>query len=183
MEIIGSGCGKRRRSMVSSFPNGESPVWMTASRMSQVRSATARRLMKFLRVLWASPYTLIGLLLGLATVLAGGQVRWTRQAVEFSGGILPRLFRCLPRGRFIRAMTLGHTILGVDQATLELVRRHEWAHVEQFERWGILMGPAYLAMSLVVWLKGCDPYWDNPFECQARLREGFDGQEPVRENS
>ena len=40
-------------------------------------------------------------------------------------------------------------------------------HVRQYERWGPLMGPAYLLASLVAWLRGRRPYRDNPFERQA----------------
>jgi hypothetical protein len=65
-------------------------------------------------------------------------------------------------------MTLGHTILGRTDAALDIARAHELVHVRQFERWGPLMGPAYLLCSLVLWLARRDPYRDNPFERQAR---------------
>ena len=42
-----------------------------------------------------------------------------------------------------------------------------YVHVRQFERWGPLMGPAYLLSSLVLWLAGRRPYLDNPFEREA----------------
>jgi hypothetical protein len=45
-------------------------------------------------------------------------------------------------------------------------------HVRQYERWGPLFVPAYLVSSLVLWLRGRDPYWDNPFEVEARRLGG-----------
>ena len=70
-------------------------------------------------------------------------------------------------GEFTLALTLGHTILGQTSAALDVARTHEWVHVRQFERWGPLMGPAYLGCSLWLWLRGGRPYRDNPFEREA----------------
>ncbi len=39
--------------------------------------------------------------------------------------------------------------------------------MRQFERWGLLMGPAYILVSLVLFLRGRDYYRDNPFEIEA----------------
>ena len=64
-------------------------------------------------------------------------------------------------------MTLGHVILGASEADLDAARRHEQVHVRQYERWGPLFIPAYLAASAWLWLRGRDPYRDNPFERQA----------------
>ena len=33
--------------------------------------------------------------------------------------------------------------------------------------WGPFLGPAYLGCSFFLWLKGRDPYRDNPFEREA----------------
>ena len=63
--------------------------------------------------------------------------------------------------------TLGQTVLGQTDAALDISRDHEMVHVRQFERWGPLMGPAYLCCSLVLWLMHRRPYRDNPFERQA----------------
>ena len=52
-------------------------------------------------------------------------------------------------------------------AALDISRDHEMVHVRQFERWGPLMGPAYLGCSFVLWLMHRRPYRDNPFERQA----------------
>jgi hypothetical protein len=64
-------------------------------------------------------------------------------------------------------MTLGHVILGRDVACLDHSRRHEQVHVRQYERWGPLFLPLYLAASLVACCRGLDPYVDNPFEREA----------------
>jgi len=64
-------------------------------------------------------------------------------------------------------MTWGHVILGQTAAALDFSREHELIHVRQYERWGPLFIPAYLLCSAVIWLRGGDPYRDNPFECEA----------------
>jgi hypothetical protein len=48
------------------------------------------------------------------------------------------------------ALTLAYTILGQTDAALDICRQHEMVHVRQFERWGPLMGPAYLGCSLAL---------------------------------
>ena len=65
------------------------------------------------------------------------------------------------------ACTLGHTVFGQTDAALDISHDHEMVHVRQFERWGPLMGPAYLGCSFVLWLTGRRPYRDNPFERRA----------------
>jgi len=69
-------------------------------------------------------------------------------------------------------MTLGHTILGRNIETLEIVRTHELIHVRQYEKWGVLFIPVYLVCSVYLWLAGKDCYRDNPFEQQAYRLEG-----------
>jgi hypothetical protein len=78
----------------------------------------------------------------------------------------------LPLGQFTLAITLGHTVLGQSDASLDISRDHEMVHVRQFERWGPLMGPAYLLASLVLWTSGRRPYRDNPFEREAYDESG-----------
>ena len=126
-----------------------------------------RTLTQFLAYVWASPYTAIGLLIGLATVCTGGRARVRGRIVEFYGGGLKWLMQKLPDGQFILAFTLGHSVLGQTDASLDISRSHELIHVRQFERWGPFMGPAYLLCSLGLWLAGGRPYRDNPFEREA----------------
>ena len=54
---------------------------------------------------------------------------------------------------------------------LEWTRRHERAHVDQYERWGPLFLPAYLMSSLTAFCRGQDYYFDNRFEREARAAE------------
>jgi hypothetical protein len=129
---------------------------------------THRRLpIQLLAVLWASPYTLLGLVLGLIGLASSGRVRIRGGVVEFYGGGVKWLLRRFPLAGGAMACTLGHTVFGQTDAALDVTHDHERVHVRQFERWGPLMGPAYLGCSLVLWLTGRRPYRDNPFERQA----------------
>ena len=127
-----------------------------------------RVVLRILAIIWASPYSLIGLILGMTGLCTGGhaQIRGCH-VVEFYGGSVKWLVTRLPHGQFTLAFTLGHTILGQSDASLDISRTHEMVHVRQFERWGPLMGPAYLLSSFVLWVSGRDPYRDNPFEREA----------------
>jgi hypothetical protein len=123
--------------------------------------------MTFLRYLWAAPATLLGLLLAPFARLSGGGVRCVDGVVEVHGGLVRRLLSRLPVIGSAAAMTLGHTVIGQDQACLDQSRAHERVHVRQYERWGPLLIPAYLLASLWVRMSGRHPYWDNPFEREA----------------
>jgi len=126
------------------------------------------RLLRALFYLWASPYTLLGLLIGLLGLCTGGHARVRRPVVQFYGGAVKWLVRnVLPNGQYVLGFTLGHVVLGQAGAGLDISYDHELVHVRQFERWGPLMGPAYLLCSLVLWLQGRRPYRDNPFEREA----------------
>ena len=120
---------------------------------------------RVLGYIWAAPNSLLGLSLGGIGLSGGGNVECHRGCLEFSGGMVTWLLR---RGvRNISAMTLGHTILGQHPDALTRARDHEQVHVRQYERWGPLFLPAYLGWSLVLWLRGEDPYLQNPFEVEA----------------
>ena len=116
---------------------------------------------------WAAPWSLFGLVLGLAAMLAGARARLHGGALEFVGGAVGRRLARLQPPRSFSAMTLGHVILAVDGASLADLRPHEHVHVRQYERWGPLFVPAYLLSSLLQWLRGRDPYRENHFERQA----------------
>lgn len=124
-------------------------------------------LVKTLRMVWASPNSLIGLVVGGTGLLFGGRVQVRRGCLEFYGGLVGWLLRRTPLGPGVAAMTLGHTILGQTPHGLEVARDHEHVHVRQYERWGPLFLPAYLGCSLWLWSRGSDPYRDNPFEKEA----------------
>ncbi len=91
--------------------------------------------------------------------------------LEACGGFLPQLLPRLGLGMRPAAMTLGHVILAVDQATLNQWRAHERVHVAQAERWGPLFPLAYAAASGMAWARGEDPYLENRFERAAQQSE------------
>jgi hypothetical protein len=73
------------------------------------------------RLLWASPNSLLGLLLGGCGLVCGGRSRMARGCLEFHGGLIRWGLERTPifsRWRF----TLGHTILGRDALCLEMSR-------------------------------------------------------------
>ena len=123
--------------------------------------------MRVAKYCWAAPYSLLGLAFGCLAVLLGASARKVAGAVEFGGGALGRLLRRLPPRLSFSAITFGHVILGTDHVTLARLRAHEQVHVRQYERWGPLYLPAYLASSLVELLRGRNPYRDNYFEREA----------------
>jgi hypothetical protein len=125
-------------------------------------------------VIWASPYTLLGLIVGLLGLSTGGQVRMRDGVLEFSGGATRWFVSHLPSGPMTLAITLGHVVLGQTEAALDISHDHEMVHVRQYARWGPLMGPAYLLCALVLWTRGRRPYLDNPFEREAFGEAGVD---------
>lgn len=123
-----------------------------------------------LGILWALPWTFVGIAIGVAGLATGGRMRRVRHTLEFHGGAVRWLLSRLPNDPM--AMTLGHTILGLTDAALDIARDHEWVHVRQYARWGPFFGPAYLICSLVLWCRGKDAYRDNPFEREAYGKTG-----------
>ncbi|QDT67136.1 hypothetical protein MalM25_00330 [Planctomycetes bacterium MalM25] len=118
-------------------------------------------------LLWASPYSLLGGAIGLVGLATGGGVRVRDGVAEFHGGFTRWVVRHSPLGDACAAITLGHTVIGQTEECLDWAHDHELVHVRQFERWGPLMGPAYLGASAWVWLAGGRAYLDNPFEKEA----------------
>jgi hypothetical protein len=118
--------------------------------------------------LWAAPNTLLGLLIVLIACLTGGSARIVEGVVEVHGGFATAfLRRGLPLIGSGAAMTLGHVVLGQTADILETTRDHERVHVEQYEHWGPFFLPAYIGSSVYLWLRGRDPYRENPFEKEA----------------
>jgi hypothetical protein len=126
-----------------------------------------RSLLIAVAVLWASPWSLLGLLVGLLGLASGGGVRREGRVLGFYGGIPARLLQHVPIASGAAAMTLGHTVLARTKQDLVATHDHEMVHVRQYERWGPLFVPAYLLCSLAMWTRGGHPYLDNPFERQA----------------
>ena len=133
------------------------------------------RLFRVLRYGWALPNTLLGLLFVPVALASGGAVRRTDGVLEVYGGAVSWLLRhVIPLEGGAAALTLGHVVLGRDGATLAQCRMHELVHVRQYERWGPAFIPAYFLASLVAFLRGGDPYLDNPFEKEAFRRGAED---------
>ncbi len=129
----------------------------------------------FLAYAWASPTSLVGLLLGLLA-LPGGRWRRVDGVLEASGGWLPRLLRLAPIGGGAAAITFGHVVLGRDEAALARTREHERVHVRQSERWGPFFLPAYLLVAGWLIVRRKNPYRDHPFEVAAREGERGEGR-------
>jgi hypothetical protein len=125
-------------------------------------------LWRVLGYVWAAPVTTLALLFVPLAIVSGGGARLVCGAVEIHGGLVALLLgRGFIVGRPAAAMTLGHVILGRDRSCLERFRSHEHVHIRQYERWGPFLLPVYLAASGVLYLRGLDPYLDNPFEREA----------------
>src|SRR5947209_496758 len=119
--------------------------------------------MRVLKYLWALPTTAVGLCLGAPALVSGGTMRWVDGVLEIHGGFVTHLLSDLSLlDGGAEAMTLGHVVLGRDRHSLEWTRAHERVHVRQCERWGPLFLPAYGLASLVLLMRGKDPYYDNP---------------------
>lgn len=123
------------------------------------------------RVAWAAPWSLVGLILGALAIGLGARARRVDATLEIAGGSLGRGLGRLPAPLGFAAITFGHVILGRDHATLARLRSHERVHVRQYETWGPLFVPLYLASSLSQWCRGADPYRANRFE-----REAFEAE-------
>ena len=124
---------------------------------------------KSIRYAWASPVTVLGLVVALLTSLSpGGRLSVVDGVLEAAGGFAAFfLRRCTLLRGGVSAMTLGHVVIARDAALLDATRAHERVHVRQCERWGPLFLPAYLLGSLVALLRGGNFYYDNPFEREA----------------
>ena len=118
--------------------------------------------------LWAFPCSVVGMVLATLPLLAGGQARWSADALEVTyreseagcGRLVSKLA--------FRGIVFGHVILAVTRDELLRIGPHERVHVQQYERWGALFFFAYGASSLWQLLQGRSAYWDNHFEVQAR---------------
>jgi hypothetical protein len=118
---------------------------------------------RWARVAWASPNSLVGLAFGALLLPAGARLRVVDGVFEIAA------LRSAPRRRWpFAAITFGHVILGIHANELERLRAHERVHVLQCERWGPLFLPAYLLAGAWQWTRGRSAYWDNPFEVEAR---------------
>ncbi|MEP7060922.1 MAG: hypothetical protein ABI881_00860 [Betaproteobacteria bacterium] len=116
------------------------------------------------------PATAFGLLFLVLALCAGATIRFVDGVIEVAGGRLGRTVALFPSSFFFVAITFGHVIIGIDHVILRRVRFHEHVHVRQYERWGVLFFPLYLASSLVQIVRGRHPYLHNCFEREAFAR-------------
>ena len=121
--------------------------------------------------LWAGPASLLGLLIA-AVASRRARVAVIDGVLEIHGPALAWVLRTLtPCCGGAAAITFGHVVLGRDQRSLERTRTHERVHVRQYEQWGPLFIPAYLAAGVWAWLRGGNAYYDNRFEREALAAE------------
>lgn len=125
-------------------------------------SRPIHRLIRIAAYVWASPYTLSGIAIGL---VLGGRFQTVDGVVEISGSRIQGALNRFPQPAM--AMTLGHVVFGQTKSDLSVSRLHERVHVRQYERWGPAFVPVYLAASLYLFLLGRDWYRGNPFEIEA----------------
>jgi hypothetical protein len=129
-----------------------------------------RQMFLVLRYAWALPATTVGVLLSVLALFAGATIRLVDGSIEVAGGRLHQVVLLLPPSARFVAITFGHVIIGIDHTVLWRVRSHEHVHVEQYERWGVLFFPLYMASSLVQLFRGRNPYLNNCFEREAYAR-------------
>jgi hypothetical protein len=119
------------------------------------------------RYIWAAPATIAGLVLA-SLASWGGHIALVEGVIEAHGpAIAWVLSHLVPLRGGAAAMTFGHVVIGRDAVCLASCRAHERVHVGQYERWGPLFIPAYLAASAWAILRGRHPYFGNPFEVEA----------------
>lgn len=126
--------------------------------------------LKVVKLLWAAPCSIVGLLLAAVPLALGGKAVWRRGALEVT--YRQRQASCGKRAQALpfRGIVFGHVILAVTDEELCRIGPHERVHVEQYEHWGPLFFLAYGLSSLWQLLRGRSPYWHNYFEVQARQR-------------
>jgi hypothetical protein len=132
--------------------------------------------LRFVKMLWASPFSLLGLALAAVLLAIGGKARWSEGALEVT--FRPSLCDCGKRARALpfRGFVLGHVILAFTEEELAAIGPHERVHVAQYERWGPFFLLAYGASALWQLARGRRPYWDNHFEIEAREGAGSAAQ-------
>jgi hypothetical protein len=116
-------------------------------------------LLRALAYVWASPNTVVGLLLGF---LSFQRPRVAHGVVLFDGP--PRGFTWFLRVFRRAAITYGHVVLA-DRPVDGGLLTHELHHVWQYERLGLLYIPLYV----LIWV--FTGYRRHPFELAARLAE------------
>jgi hypothetical protein len=142
---------------------------------------STRIFVAILRYAWASPSTAIGLMAVVLTLVTRGRCSLVEGVLETYGGFASWFLRkIVPLEHGASAMTIGHVVLGRDQAALDRTRLHERVHVRQYERWGPLFIPAYFIESGLARLRGANAYYGNRFEVEAYAVSDGHGQAEKR---
>jgi len=119
-----------------------------------------------LTYVWVAPVTLVGLLLAIGAIAFGARGKLKNGIFEVAGNSRTAWLNKI--SQHYEAITFGHVILGRKHGVLKAYRNHEYVHVRQYERWGVLLPVLYLLASVWALLKGKHFYWDNSFEIEAR---------------
>jgi hypothetical protein len=129
---------------------------------------------RILKYLWALPITVFGLLVVLVSLPSRPTVAWLRigntRALCAWGGWLDVWLQKHPFGS-MWAAALGHVVVARDAGKLCFCGAHEFEHVRQTERWGILMPLAYVLNGMWQLMRGKRFYRNNCFE-EAAYRFG-----------
>ena len=133
------------------------------------------------RYAWAFPATAVGLCLAWVAHAGGATMQRVDGVLEVAGGAFGRSLARLPAPFRFCAITFGHVVVGVDHRVLAQCRKHEHAHVRQYERWGLLFFPLYAASSLWEAIQGNGLYRNNHFERQARATAEIPARETTEE--
>ena len=120
-----------------------------------------------LKILWATPWSILGLVIGGLGLISGGHVQRKGRILEFWGGCIPLVLRRFPFYCGSPVAPFGHVVLGRTDRHLDACRKHQLVHVRQYEQWGVLFVPVYLLCYVALWVWGKRPYYDHPFERQA----------------
>jgi len=125
----------------------------------------------FLKKVWNSPNTLVGVL---TMSLMGGTKKFKRRKDGHYESEVGTVFDTLMRKNHLAAITLGERVLYVAGAYNKERALHEEAHIEQGRKFGPLFFPAYGLKSIISKVKYKNWYKDNNFEKQARKAEKSD---------
>jgi len=129
--------------------------------------------MRFLGSLWAFPCTLLGML---AAAFGGAITLSSACPVEFvarTRGPWAWFFRRVG----FRAITIGECIVWRDReaAAIDRLRAHEFRHVAQYRRLGVLFLVAYPLLSLLAVVMGREAHDGNWLEGDADTSATEDG--------
>lgn len=138
------------------------------------RSASRNLPLSFWRMFWPGAYTTLALPWVGVVWLTGGQVSWQRSRGTLGlcahSGWFVKILRWHPLGPML-AVTIGHVVVAQNHHALKRTLVHEFVHIRQFERWGLIFPALYMAESLRSAVRGQGLYRGNRFELAAYAAE------------